>query len=268
MDIRGNLYIADTQNNRIRMVSAVSHNIITLVSRQQQQQQQQQQQGYLYMPWRIAVDQMGNVFIANTMQHMILKYTNATSLVTVYAGTGSPGSTGDGNRASMAMLNTPVGIAIDFLGNIYIADTNNFRIRRVDWSSGNNISTIAGNGLCCWGGLSPQPVFSYLTSDINGLAVTPYGTLYLPSEYEYSVRAVQVPTSGNLGTTCGNCYLPSSAGSLCCQTCSQVVAAQSALKLAYNSLCFVQCNPRGCPATCSASACSTTSLSPTGQWWP
>ena len=104
-----------------------------------------------------------------------------------------------------------------------------------------------------------------MTSDMNGLAVTPYGTLYFPSENKYSVRSMQVPISGNLGTTCGNCYLPSSAGSLCCQTCDQVKAAHAALQLMYTSLlCFAQCNPTGCPATCSASPCATTA-SPTGQ---
>ena len=187
--------------------------------------------------------------------------------MTLYAGTdGVFGSTGDNNAASKAKLYSPVGITIDFLGNVYIADTNNYRIRRVDWGPGNNlnITTVAGNGLCCWAGDSPMPVNSYLTSDMNGLAVTPYGTLYFPSENKYSVRALQLPISGNVGTTCGNCYLPSYAGSLCCQTCNQVKAAHAALQLTYtNSLCFAQCNPTGCPATCSASAC-TTAASPTG----
>ena len=180
----------------------------------------------------------GNVFIADTNRHVIRKYTATSHVVTVYAGTdGSPGFTGDGKRASSAKLNSPIGIAIDFLGNVYFADTNNYRIRRVDWGPGNNrtITTIAGNGLCCWSGSSPTLVKSYLTSDIYGLAVTPYGTLYFPSEMKYSVRAMQVPTSGNLGTTCGNCYLPSSAGSLCCQNSSQIVAAHIALQLTYNS---------------------------------
>ena len=203
--------------------------------------------------------------MADTNRHVIRKYTATSHVVTVYAGTdGSASSTGDNKRASSAKLNSPIGIAIDFLGNVYFADTNNYRIRRVDWGPGNNrtITTIAGNGLCCWSGSSPTLVKSYLTSDIYGLAVTPYGTLYFPSEMKYSVRAMQVPTSGNLGTTCGNCYLPSSAGSLCCQTCSQVVAAHIALQLTYNSSCFEQCNPNGCPALCSASACI---IQPSGQ---
>ena len=262
VDISGNLYIADTGNNRIRMVAATTQVITTLVYTGTTGAT------YLSSPWRIAVDQKRNVFIADTNRHVIRKYTAATNVVTVYAGIdGIRGSTGDNKRASKAKLYSPIGIAIDYLGNVYIADTNNYRIRRVDWGPGNNlnITTVAGNGLCCWAGDSPTPVNSYLTSDMNGLAVTPYGTLYLPSENKYSVRAVQVPISGNLGTTCGDCYLPSSAGSFCCQTCSQVVAAQIALQLTYNSLCFVQCNPNGCPAACSASACSTTP-SPTGQW--
>ena len=203
--------------------------------------------------------------MADTNRHVIRKYTATSHVVTVYAGTdGSPGFTGDDKRASSAKLNSPIGIAIDFLGNVYFADTNNYRIRRVDWGPGNNrtITTIAGNGLCCWSGSSPTLVKSYLTSDIYGLAVTPYGTLYFPSEMKYSVRAMQVPTSGNLGTTCGNCYLPSSAGSLCCQNSIQIVAAHIALQLTYNSSCFEQCNPNGCPALCSASACI---IQPSGQ---
>ena len=206
--------------------------------------------------------------MADTSRHVIRKYTVATNIVTVYAGTdGTAGSTGDGKNASNAKLYSPVGIAIDVLGNVYIADTNNYRIRRVDWGPGNNlnITTIAGNGLCCWAGRSPTSVSSYLTSDMYGLAVTPYGTLYFPSENKYSVRAMQVPISGNLGTTCGNCYLPTSAGSLCCQTCDQVVAAHVALQLTYNSLCFDQCNPHGCPATCSASACVQPTMQPSEQ---
>ena len=260
VDISGNFYIADTGNNRIRMVAATTQYITTLVYTGTTGAT------YLSSPWRIAVDQKGNVFIADTNRHVIRKYTAATGVVTVYAGIdGTSGSTGDGKRASKAKLYSPIGITIDVLGNVYIADTNNYRIRRVDWGPGNNlnITTVAGNGLCCWAGDSPTPVNSYLTSDINGLAVTPYGILYFPSENKYSVRAVQLAISGNLGTTCGNCYLPSPAGSFCCQTCSQVVAAQVALQLSYNPLCFVQCNPNGCPATCSASACLTTP-SPTG----
>ena len=210
----------------------------------------------------------GNVYMADTNRHVIRKYTSTTNVVTVYAGTdGTSGSTGDGKRASNAKLYSPVGIAIDVLGNVYIADTNNYRIRRVDWGPGNNlnITTIAGNGLCCWAGRNPTSVTSYLTSDMYGLAVTQYGTLYFPSEMKYSVRAMQVPISGNLGTTCGNCYLPSSAGSFCCQTCDQVVAAHIALQLTYNSLCFDQCNPHGCPATCSASACVQPTMQPSEQ---
>ena len=260
VDISGNLYIADTGNNRIRMVTATTQVITTLVST------------VTPSPWRIAVDQMGNVFIADTSRHVIRKYTAATNVVTVYAGIdGYAGSTGDNNAASKAKLNTPVGITIDFLGNVYIADTYNYRIRRVDWGPDNkfNITTVAGNGLCCWGGVSYQPVFSYMTSDINGLAVTPYGTLYFPSQTKYSVRAVQVSTSGTSAVdgSCGNCYLPSPGGSFCCQTCAQVIAAQTAAKLTYNSIkCFAQCNPNGCPATCSANPCSTSTVSPTGMY--
>ena len=191
--------------------------------------------------------------------------------MTVYAGTdGVFGSTGDNNAASKAKLYSPVGIAIDFLGNVYIADTNNYRIRRVDWGPGNNlnITTVAGNGLCCWGGANPQPVFSFITADINGLAVTPYGTLYFPSENKYSVRSMQVPPSGNsaIDGSCGNCYLPSTGGSFCCQTCAQVIAAQTALKLIYNTNyntnCFAQCNSNP-PSACGS---APPTLTPTG-WY-
>jgi len=176
----------------------------------------------------------------------VVKYTVATSTQSTIAGISYvAGSTGDYGLAVKAKLNSPTAIAVDFLGNVYIADNNNYRIRRIDWGPGKslNITTVAGSGVCCWSGVNNEGVLLTKlggggTGDTYGLAVTAYGTMYLTSQYKYAVRALPVPPSGlSPDGACGSCYLPSGAGSLCCQTCAQVKAAYVAMGLTtYNAL--------------------------------
>ena len=82
-------------------------------------------------PSDVAVDGLGNVYIADSGNDKILKIDRATQIVTTVAGTGSSGYNGDFIPATSAQLNNPVGIAFDAAGNLYISDNNNARIRRV-----------------------------------------------------------------------------------------------------------------------------------------
>ena len=100
-------------------------------------------QARLSSPSDIAFDQNGNMYIANLNNHTIRKI-DTTGTITTIAGNGQFGSTGDGGPASQAQLNRPTGLACDKLGNLYIADTGNKRIRKIDTAG--NISTIAGGG--------------------------------------------------------------------------------------------------------------------------
>ena len=102
----------------------------------------------LRSPRPLAVDGAGNVFFADE-NHIVLRLDASTGVLTLIAGTGTAGFSGDGGPASSAQLNSPGGVAVDGSGNVYIADSGNSRIRKV--SSG-VITTVAGNGTCGFAG--------------------------------------------------------------------------------------------------------------------
>jgi len=96
------------------------------------------------MPYGVAVDSAGNLYIADTSNHCIRKV-DTGGIISTFAGRcQSPGFAGDGGPATSALLSDPYGVAVDSIGNVYIADTFNRRIRRV--SPDGTIRTIAGNG--------------------------------------------------------------------------------------------------------------------------
>jgi sugar lactone lactonase YvrE len=126
----GNLYIADTGNQAIRKVDGTG-TITTVVA-----------PGTLSAPQGLAVDAAGNLYIADAGNNQVRKLAGA--VLTVVAGTGVAGSLGDGGPATQAQLNHPMGLAIDGVGRLYVADTVNALVRRI--SSNGLIDTIAGKG--------------------------------------------------------------------------------------------------------------------------
>ena len=100
-------------------------------------------QAQLYQPRAIAVDAAGMVFVADGLNHRVRRIDTA-GVITTVAGNGTAGFSGDGGPATEAALNTPHGVAVDGTGNLYIADSSNHRIRRVDPSG--VITTVAGTG--------------------------------------------------------------------------------------------------------------------------
>ena len=145
LDGAGNLYIADTFNQRIRKVDAAG--VISTVAGDGTR-------GYggdggpavdaqLNTPYGLALDGAGNLYIADLFNHRIRKVDTAGMISTV-AGDGTRGSGGDGDPATSAQLNFPRGVAPDGAGNLYIADDLNHRIRKVD--AAGVISTVAGSG--------------------------------------------------------------------------------------------------------------------------
>jgi len=91
----------------------------------------------------LAVDAAGNIYFSEQNTHKVKKI-STSGIVTTYVGTGAMGFAGDGGLAAAAKLNNPTGICIDAMGNLYIADSNNHRIRKV--STNGIITTVAGNG--------------------------------------------------------------------------------------------------------------------------
>ena len=91
----------------------------------------------------VAVDRAGNVLFTDPYNHIVLRLDGTTGGVSLVAGNGTPGYSGDNGPATSAQLLLPVGIAVDSAGNLYIADTGDSRVRKV---SNGVITTVAGNG--------------------------------------------------------------------------------------------------------------------------
>jgi streptogramin lyase len=99
---------------------------------------------HLHEPTGLAVDPRGTLFIADGGDNRIRKV-DTTGIITTVAGSGLAGSAGDGGPANLGQLAQPRGVAVDGQGNIFVADTGNFLIRRIDAVSG-ILTTVAGNG--------------------------------------------------------------------------------------------------------------------------
>jgi sugar lactone lactonase YvrE len=151
LDGLGSLYIADTNNQRIRKVN-ISTGIITTVAGSGSV-------GYscaaggatavgLHNPFGVAADGLGNIYIADTYNQCIRKV--ASGNITTLAGNGQASFGGDGGPATSAALNYPTGVAVDGIGNIYIADVANNRVRMV--SPLGTITTLAGTGVAGFSG--------------------------------------------------------------------------------------------------------------------
>ena len=189
----GDLFIADTDNGRIREVSS-SGIITTLVG----------SGGLvasppLYQPRGVFVDSSGNVFIADTGNGLIRKVAPGGTRVATVAGSGTTGYTGDGGPATSAQLAAPQGVAVDASGNIFIADTFNNVIRKV---AGGTITTVAGdNALVAGFSGDNGPATSAQLNNPTGVFVDASGNLYIADRGNNRVR--KVSTSGTITTIAG-----------------------------------------------------------------
>ncbi len=145
IDSQGDIYIAESAQNEVREVNAITGVITTVAGTGVA--------GYsgdggsataaeLNDPTGLAIDGSGDLFIADTGNNVVREVSAATGDITTVAGDGTAGYAGNGGSATGAELNGPQGVAVDSMGNLYIADTGNSVIREV---SGGNITTIAGD---------------------------------------------------------------------------------------------------------------------------
>jgi sugar lactone lactonase YvrE len=129
-DSRGNLFIADSENYRVRRVDAASR-VMTTVAGGGSSTADGPARGVRITPLGLAVDPADRLFIADTWNHRIRRLD--VDLLTTIAGTGIEGFNGDNiMMATAARLNAPIGLAVDNRGNIFLADSKNGRIRRIN----------------------------------------------------------------------------------------------------------------------------------------
>jgi streptogramin lyase len=152
-------------------------------------------------PSATVIDKDGNLYIADSNNSVIRKVAAGTGIITTFAGNGHPGYEGDGGPTSLAELSSPACLAFDNAGNLYIADTGAYVIRKVEVASG-VITTYAGNGTygnLGDGGLATKAELGY----VYGMAFDKSGNLFLADSGYNVVREVLAGT-GTITTVVGD----------------------------------------------------------------
>jgi len=200
MDAAGNLYVADSQNNRVRMITP-GGTISTVAGTGNPGSVGDggpAASASLDTPYAVAVDPAGNLYISELNGHRV-RMVNPSGIIVTFAGTGSAGFSGDGGPASSALLNKPIGIAVDSTGNVYIADSFNYRIRKVDTNG--NITTVAGNGQTGFSGDGGAATSAQINIP-TGITIDGGGNLFIAIPSSGRVR--KVSASGTITTVAGN----------------------------------------------------------------
>lgn len=153
----------------------------------------------LSRPIRIAFDQAGILYLTDSDNNAVRKVTPDGSIFTI-AGNGSPGFGGDGGPSTQALLNFPIGVAVDTSGNIYICDNANARIRKINAATG-VITTIAGNGQNGFSGDGGPAIDASLNSP-QTIDVDPAGNVYIADFGNHRIRKVTV-ADGKIATVAG-----------------------------------------------------------------
>jgi uncharacterized protein (TIGR03437 family) len=206
IDKSDNLYIADTSNNVVRQVALPAGTIVTFAG--------VQFPGYsgdlyaataaqMFGPTDVAVDSSGNVYIADTGNGLI-RQVATTGDISTYAGSTSGATTGitlgDGGAADMAILNQPVGVAVDSAGNLYISEFGDARIREVTVTKV-IINTIAGTGSYGFLGDGGKAT-SALMAGPRGISIDSSGNIYVADLWNDRVR--KISSSGTISTIAGD----------------------------------------------------------------
>lgn len=193
-DATGNLYVADAP--QIRKIDASTGIISTVAGAQL---------GYCGDDGRavdacfqnhvgVVADSVGNLFIADDVNHRVRRVDVKTGMITTIAGSGQEGFSGDGRPAKSAALDHPVAVAIDEARNIlYIADSFNDRLRKVDLTT-NVMTTVAGGGSPADGLGDNLPATSARLVGPQGIALDSAGNIFIADTFQNRIRKVDIAT--------------------------------------------------------------------------
>jgi type IX secretion system substrate protein/NHL repeat-containing protein len=199
-DAFGNLYFSETNNYVVRKINTLG--IISTVAGNGTA-------GYsgdggpatsaeLNYPISVIFDSEGNLYMADVLNHRIRKV-NTNGIITTIAGNGTGAYSGDGGQATNAEIHLPHGLTTDAVGNIYIADMDNSRIRKINTSG--IITTIAGTGTFGYSGDGGQATLAELSAPV-AVSFDATGNLYIADNGNNRIRKIN--TSGIISTIAGN----------------------------------------------------------------
>ena len=203
IDLSGNLYLADA-DSRLRKIMAATGIISTAAgtgARGYSGDNTAATAAMLDFPTDVALDQAGNLYIADQTNRRIRKVTAATGIISTVAGVGTTSFNGDNIAATSAILNNPLSVAVDSSGNVFFADTGNQRIRKVTAATG-FITTVAGSGVQGYNGDNIAATNAMLNFPY-GVAVDSSGNVYFADSGNNRIRKVTTG-SGNITTVVGN----------------------------------------------------------------
>jgi sugar lactone lactonase YvrE len=195
-DKSGNMFISDYYNNRISEID-INDSLIPFAGNGFNEPLSGAYSGdggpatvaELSWPNGVAVDDSNNVIIADFWNNRVRKVNRKTGIISTLAGRGLAGFSGDGGLATSAVLDGPEAVAVDDSGNVFITDSFNQRIRKVNGSTG-IITTIAGNGTAGYSGDGGPATAAKLNNPI-GIALDKNGYLYISDCLNQRIRVVE-----------------------------------------------------------------------------
>ncbi|WP_439145174.1 RICIN domain-containing protein [Streptantibioticus silvisoli] len=200
VDSMGTVYIADSENHRVRKVTADGriHTVAGTGTKGFGGDGGPATAAQLDNPSGVTVDSTGILYVAELNNRRVRQITPEGKISTV-AGTGTEGSDGDGGPAASAQLNRPRGVVVGRAGELYIADAGSHQVRKI--TSDGKIHTVAGTGTKGFSGDGGPATAAQLDNPF-GLVVDSIGTLYIADFGNNRVR--KVTTDGKISTVAGN----------------------------------------------------------------